>query len=200
MPGAFLEALFRSGLAATSEHRSDPECGIRPQPSSKSGRSRLDSLWLLHAEREEVAVSEESELQGWHRLIGRWETEGSHPMLPGEAIRGTSTFKWLDGQRFVIWRSHYDHSQIPDAITIIGITDGRLSMHYFDQRGVYRVYYASLDQAEWRYWREAPAPDFSQRFTGTFSDDGNTITGRGQLSQDGSTWEDDLALDYQRVA
>ena len=130
-------------------------------------------------------MSEESGLQGWDRFIGRWETEGAHPMLPGEAIRGTSTFEWLDGQRFVIWRSHYDHSQIPDAITIIGVTDGQLSMHYFDQRGVYRVYAASLDQAEWRYWRDAPAPDFSQRFTGTFSDDGNTITGRGQLSQDG---------------
>jgi hypothetical protein len=26
---------------------------------------------------------------------------------------------------------------------------------------------ASLDQATWRYWREAPAPDCSQRFTGT---------------------------------
>ena len=145
-------------------------------------------------------VSEESGLQGWHRFIGRWETEGAHPMLPGEPIRGTSTFEWLDGQRFVIWRSHYDHSQIPDAITIIGVTDGQLSMHYFDYRGVYRVYAVSLDQARWRYWRDAPAPDFSQRFTGTFSDDGNTITGRGQLSQDGSTWEDDLALNYQRVA
>ena len=98
-------------------------------------------------------------------------------MLLGEAIRGTSTFEWLDGRRFVIWRSHYDHSQIPDGITIIGITEGQLSMHYFDQRGVYRVYAVSLDQAKWRYWRDAPAPDFSQRFTGTFSDDGNTITG-----------------------
>jgi hypothetical protein len=143
---------------------------------------------------------EESGLQGWHRFIGRWETEGAHPMLPGEAIRGTSTFEWLDGQRFVIWRSHYDHSQIPDAITIIGVTNGQLSMHYFDRRGVYRVYAASLDQTTWRYWRDAPAPDFSQRFEGIFSDDGNTITGRGQLSQDGITWEDDLDLNYQRVA
>jgi hypothetical protein len=141
------------------------------------GYSRLDSLWrLLHAEREEVAVSEGSGLQGWHRFIGRWGTEGAHPMLPGEAIRGTSSFEWLDGQRFVIWRSHYDHSQIPDAITMIGMTDGQLSMHYFDQRGVYRVYAASLNQAKWRYWRDAPVPDFSQRFSGTFSDDGNTIT------------------------
>jgi hypothetical protein len=120
-------------------------------------------------------------------------------MLPGEVIRGASTFEWLDGERFVIWRSHY-HSQIPDAISVIGVTDGQLSMRYVDHGGVYRVYAAGLDGATWRYWRDATAPDLSQRFTGTFSDDGNTIAGRGQLSRDGSTWEDDLALNFERVA
>jgi hypothetical protein len=144
-------------------------------------------------------VSEESGLEGWDRFIGSWETEGAHPMLPCEAIRGTSTFEWLVSRQFVIWRSQNEHPKIPDAITIIGVTDGQLSMHYFDERGVYRVYAASLDQGTWRYWRDAPAPDFSQRFTGTFSDDGNAITVRGELSQDGSTWETDLALDYRRV-
>lgn len=145
-------------------------------------------------------MSEELALQGWDRLIGRWETDGAHPMLPGEAISGTSTFEWLHGRRFVIWRSHCEHPRIPDAITIIGLTDGQLSMHYFDERGVHRVYVASLDQAAWRYWRDAPPPDLSQRFTGTFSDDGNAITGQGRISRDGKTWEDDLALNYQRVA
>jgi hypothetical protein len=120
-------------------------------------------------------------------------------MLPGDAIRGTSSFEWLEGRRFVIWRSHYDHPEIPDAITIIGVTEGRLSMQYFDQRGVHRVYAVSLDQATWRLWRTATAPDFSQRFSGSFSDDGNTITGRGQLSRDGKTWEGDLDLNYHRV-
>jgi len=120
-------------------------------------------------------------------------------MLPGEPIRGTSTFEWLDGQRFMIWRSHYDHPEIPDGITIIGVTDGELSMHYFDYRGVYRVYSTSLDQDTWRSGRDAPAPDLSQRFTGTFSDD-DTITVQGQLSKDGTTWKDDLALTYTRVA
>ena len=62
------------------------------------------------------------------------------------------------------------------------------------------MYAASLDQHSWRYWRDAPAPDLSQRFTGTFGDYGKTITVRGELSKDGSTWEDDLALDYRRCA
>ena len=144
-------------------------------------------------------MSEDSRLQEWQRFIGRWETEGAHPMLPGEAIRGTSSFEWLDGRRFVIWHSHYDHPEIPDGIMIIGVTEGRLSMHYFDQRGVYRVYAVSLDQGRWRFWRDATAPDFSQRFSGSFSDDGNTITGRGQLSRDGKTWDGDLDVNFHRV-
>ena len=94
------------------------------------------------------AVSGESELPGWDRFIGGWETEGAHPMLPGEAIRGTSTFEWLDGKRFVSWRSHYEHPGARDGMTIIGVTDGRLSMHYFDERGVYRVYAVSLDHVD----------------------------------------------------
>jgi hypothetical protein len=144
-------------------------------------------------------AGEESLSRGWDRFIGRWNTEGTHPMLPGEAIRGTSTFEWLDGERFLIWRSHCDHPKIPDAITIIAVTDGQTSMHYFDSRGVSRVYATALSQATWRYWRDAPAPDLSQRFTATFSDDGSTITGRGQLSKDGRTWEGDLDLTYRRA-
>ena len=144
-------------------------------------------------------MSEESELKdGIASSVGGGPKDT--PDAPRRNDSWNDAFEWLDGPRFVIWRWHYDHPKIPDAITIIGVTDEQLSMHYYDQRGVYRVYATSLDQAEWRYWRDAPAPDFSQRFTGTFSDDGNTITGRGQLSKDGSALEDVFALDYQRVA
>jgi hypothetical protein len=121
-------------------------------------------------------------------------------MLPGDAIRGSSSFEWLEGRHFVIGRSHCDHPQIPDAITVIGVDDGQPSMHYFDQRGVHRVYATSLDQGAWRFWRDATPPDISQRFTATFGDDGDTIILRGQMSRDGEAWEDDLALDYRRVA
>ncbi len=136
------------------------------------------------------------ELQGWQRLIGRWATEAAHPLLPGALIRGSATFEWLDGRQFVIQHTHYDHPQIPDAVTIIGVTDGRLTMHYFDSRGVFRVLDTSLEKDQWRFWRDAPG--FSQRFTGILSQDGSTITCQGQLSRDGSTWDDDLAITYRR--
>ena len=64
-------------------------------------------------------------------------------------------------------------------------------------RGVYRLCAVSLEEDQWRFWRDAPG--FSQRFTGILSDDGNTITGQGQLSRDGSSWEDDLAITYRRI-
>jgi nitroimidazol reductase NimA-like FMN-containing flavoprotein (pyridoxamine 5'-phosphate oxidase superfamily) len=136
------------------------------------------------------------ELHGWQRFVGRWVTQATHPLLPGIVVGGQAAFEWLDGRQFLNLRWHYDHPEIPDAIAIIGVTDGQLSMHYFDHRGVYRVYAVSLDEGQWRFWRDAPG--FSQRFTGVLSDDGDTIAGQGQLSRDGAGWEDDLAITYRR--
>ena len=129
-------------------------------------------------------------------LVGTWTTEGTHPLLAG-VIRGQATFEWLDGRQFMVCRSHYDHPDIPDALAVTGVIDDRLSMHYFDSRGVFRVYEVDLSPGTWRFWRDGP--DFAQRFTGTFSDDGLTITGRGQLSTDGTSWDEDLSLTYRRT-
>jgi hypothetical protein len=79
--------------------------------------------------------TESAELGQFEALVGTWTTEATHQGLPGAEIRGRSTFEWLDGRRFLIWRSHYDHPEIPDAIAIIGLIDGEPSMRYFDSRG-----------------------------------------------------------------
>jgi hypothetical protein len=42
--------------------------------------------------------------------------------------------------------------------------------------------------------------DFSQRWSGRFSDDGNTIEGAWEISNDGETWEKDFDLTYRRLA
>jgi hypothetical protein len=58
---------------------------------------------------------------------------------------------------------------------------------------------------EWSIWelsRTSPdfSPlDFSQRFTGRVGDDGNTIQGRWETSDDGSRWEHDFDLTYTKV-
>ena len=139
-----------------------------------------------------------SELQQWRRLVGEWATEATHPGLPGTVVSGHSTFEWLEDQQCLIQRSHYDHPEIPDAIAVIGIVDGRPSMHYFDRRGVHRVFAVDLAADTWRFWNDAAG--FSQRFTGTLSADDNTIDGQAELSRDdGATWAPDLAITYRRV-
>jgi hypothetical protein len=141
--------------------------------------------------------TEGAELEPFEVLVGTWTTEATHQELPGAAIRGQSTFEWLGGRRFLIWRSHYDHPEIPDAIAIMGMFDGEPSMRYFDSRGVHRVLAVSVSKGTWQYSHDGS--DFSHRFSGTFSDDGNTITGQSQISEDSSTWEDDLAITYRRA-
>ena len=73
--------------------------------------------------------------------------------------------------------------------------------HYFDSRGVARVYHMGFGDGVWKLWRDSAdfSPlDFSQRFIGTFSNDGTTIKGRREICHDGSTWEHDFDLTYTK--
>lgn len=154
-------------------------------------------------------------LEPLDRLVGTWTTEATHPLVPGVIVRGTTTFEWLEGERFLIQRARTDHPDFPDAISIIGHMEhdrvgaaggavpaaadaSPLRVHYFDSRGVFRVFEASIDERTWRLWREAPG--FSQRFTGTFSDDGDVIHGLSQLRREDVHWMDDLRITYRREA
>jgi hypothetical protein len=142
--------------------------------------------------------TQQPELQGWQRLVGTWATEVTHPELPRTVVTGRATFEWLDDQQVLIQRSHYDHPEIPDAITVTGIIDGKPSMHYFDPRGVHRVFAVDITPNAWRFWNDAPG--FSQRLTLTLSDDDKAINGQAELSRDdGATWEHDLAITYRRI-
>jgi hypothetical protein len=158
-------------------------------------------------------MTNERALELLNRLVGTWTTEATHPALPGVVVHGTAEITWLEGNRFLIHRGRTDHKDFPDSISIIGFTDrdrvgpshaadsttsaeSCLSMHYFDSRGVFRVYETSIDEAAWRFFRDAPG--FSQRFTGTFADGGDTIRGRSEVREDDVNWKNDLAITYRR--
>jgi hypothetical protein len=54
----------------------------------------------------------------------------------------------------------------------------------------------------WKLWRDEPdfSPlDFAQRITGTFSNAGETISGRSEIWHDGTTWEHDFDLTYGKA-
>jgi hypothetical protein len=129
-------------------------------------------------------------------LVGDWTFEATHPMVPDTVVRGRATFEWLEGEEFLVIRSTNDHELFPDSISVIGNTDG-LKEHYFDSRGVHRINEVSFEGGVWKWWREQPG--FSQRFTGTFEDEGSTINGMSQLCRDDKTWKDDLAIVYRRT-
>jgi hypothetical protein len=136
-------------------------------------------------------------------FLGDWTLEAAFPLAPPTGVGGHTVFEWMPGEQFLIQRWEVEHPDAPDGIAIIGFDDGRDTylQHYFDSRGVARVYEMSIDNGVWKLWRDSPdfSPlNFSQRFTGTFSDDGNTIEGRWETSNDGSNWEHDFDLTYRK--
>jgi hypothetical protein len=139
-------------------------------------------------------------LEALNALVGEWTTEATHPMFPSTVVDGRSAVEWLEGETFLIVRARSDHPDFPDSISIIGDTGG-LRMHYFDSRGVARIYELTLDGGVWTFSRTAPdfSPlSFKQRLTWTFSDDGRTIRGTSQICRDDENWEDDLQITYRR--
>jgi hypothetical protein len=137
------------------------------------------------------------------RFIGEWTMQVTFMGAP-TAEGGRVVFAWMTGEQFLIQRWEVPVPEAPDGLAIIGFDEGRgtFLQHYFDSRGIARVYAMSLEDGVWTLSRETPdfSPlDFAQRYTGTFSDDGTTIVGRWEIAHDGSTWEHDFDLTYVRV-
>src|SRR3954447_1095323 len=83
-------------------------------------------------------------------FIGAWDLETSFAR-GADAPDARTTFEWLEGRRFLIQRWSVDHPDAPDGIAIIGADpagDGYLQ-HYFDSRGVERVYEMQLADGVW---------------------------------------------------
>lgn len=142
-------------------------------------------------------------------FVGDWSLEARFPgqELAGAAADGPmvrSQFEWtLDGQ-FLVQRTEVPIPDAPDSLAIVAADPqtGRYTQHYFDSRGVARLYAMSFADGVWTLTRESAdfSPlDFGQRFTGTFSPDRNTITGAWEKRFDGGEWEHDFALNYHRA-
>ena len=139
-------------------------------------------------------------------LIGEWSMA---MIMPGQEeppdIGARVTFEWMGDKAFVLERWTVPIPEAPDGLALIGWDEGRgtFLQHYFDERGVARVYEMGFAGGVWTLERTKPdfsAFDFSQRFTGTFSDDGNRIEGTYEIAHDHRTWEKDFDGIYTRVA
>ena len=161
--------------------------------------------------RAEVITVTENRPQALARLdvfVGDWILEARFPgheplAMPGPQAR--SRFEWaLDGQ-FLLQRTEVPVPAAPDSLTIVS-TDpetGTHTQHYYDSRGVVRLYAMTFAAGVWTLTRESPdfsSLDFRQRFTGTFSQDGNTISGAWEKCFNGGGWEHDFALTYRKTS
>jgi hypothetical protein len=138
-------------------------------------------------------------LQPFAVLIGEWTTTGTHPLVPNTILHGHSSFKWIEGGAFLMWYSKIDKEGFPTGIAIFGSDDatGAYFMMYFDERKVSRKYEVSFQEGVLKWWRNVPG--FSQRYTWTITDNGNTIIGKGELSKEEGIWEKDLDLIFTRI-
>ncbi|HET9519911.1 MAG TPA: hypothetical protein VFO73_02575 [Candidatus Limnocylindrales bacterium] len=141
-------------------------------------------------------MTQPAERELLNRLVGAWASEATHPASPGLVVAGSATGEWLEGERFFLLRTQSDHPDFPDALSVLGEMDEGLASHYFDSRGVHRVYRLGVDGGVWRLWRDEPG--FNQRFTGTFEDSGDRIVGVWEFSPDGSDWQPDLRITFVR--
>ena len=143
-------------------------------------------------------IEPDPQLKPLEILVGSWEIEVIHPKIPGP-VHGWATFEWFQGGKFLIERSGMDDPVFPAGLTIIGYneTSGDYTRHYFDSRGVIRTYEMSLRDNILKIW--GTTPDFSQRFTGDISEDGNTIKVRLEMARDNLNWEHDFDQIFKRV-
>ena len=152
-----------------------------------------------------MAATTDVEPEALAPFVGEWSLTAAFGDAPAADIGARVTFEWLPGGRFLVERWEVPLPEAPDGIAIIGAdpaNGGRYLQHYFDSRGVARVYRMSVEDGVWKLWRDGPdfSPlEFSQRFSGTFSRDGRTIAGRWEICHDGTTWEHDFDLTYTRA-
>ena len=137
-------------------------------------------------------------------FVGEWRLEAPAFPLPHDlANAARCTFEWTLGRTFLLQQAAIPVPEAPDGLCVIGLDAGdAYTQHYFDSRGVARIYAMTFDGRDWTLERRTAdfTPlDFHQRWSGTFSRDGQAIHGRWETAPDGREWELDFELSYHRV-
>ena len=141
----------------------------------------------------------EDALRKLEPLVGEWSLEARWPNGEQWPGGGRVTFEWHSSGAHLVERGTADLAEAPDNTSIIGCdaANGTYFQLYSDERGVCRVYEMSISDREWKLWREGEP--FSQRFTGKFSEDGNTITAHWEIAEDFTNYTTDFELTYRRL-
>jgi hypothetical protein len=110
-------------------------------------------------------------------FIGTWHTTGNMKTSENEpdiVIDGSDSYEWMPGGYFVIHKVDVMMGQDrKECVEIIGYDAATNSypMHSYDHKGETSVMHASEHHGIWTFLSE------TMRFTGSFSKDGNTVSG-----------------------
>jgi hypothetical protein len=126
------------------------------------------------------------------RLLGSWDCTMRHSAM-SEAVSAKQQYERVLDGAFVLQRWTYDHPDFPDALGLMSDS----ACHYFDVRGVTRIFDFEIDDAGWSMIRLDAA--FSQRHIARF-DGPDRMESIGDASHDGgATWEHDFAMTHERI-
>lgn len=121
-------------------------------------------------------------------FVGKWMTEGlitESPSGPAVKLKAIDTYEWLPGGFFLI---HHVDGLIGDkevkTIEIIGYDASKqvYFTHAYDNHGSMASYYANLLGRDWKITGN------TERFSGKFSVDGNTLIGTWELLGNDEEW------------
>ena len=138
----------------------------------------------------------EEALKRLEPLIGEWKLEAIGPggePWPGEA---RARIEWHDSGAHLVQRSTVEMPEAPDTVSIMGCdaANGTYYQLYSDDRGVCRIYEMSIDEHEWKLWREgSPSPSASPAGSRTTARRSRAL-GEGR---DGTNYKTDFELFYR---
>jgi hypothetical protein len=122
-------------------------------------------------------------------FVGRWKTEGvirATADAPESRFTAVDTYEWMAGGFFLL---HHVDARMGGvhltALEIIGYdaASDTYPMRSYDSLGNTGTHTATLRDGVWTFTGE------TERFSGAFSEDGGTLTGTWERSEDGTTWE-----------
>lgn len=132
-------------------------------------------------------------------FVGTWKTTGATRAtadVPSEPIDATDRYEWMAGGYFLL---HHIDSRTPHALKAMEIiggpqdADGGSPVTGFDSEG---QTFSSVYRLDGRAFHISGP---TARFAGGFSEDGETLGGVWERSDDGSTWSPWMDITLAKV-